>query len=1198
MNELIKGSGGGKSGGGSARVAVEAPNTLNSVQYARVIDLVSEGEIEGLVNGLNSVYIDNTPLMDEQGKYNFSGVTIDYRTGTQSQEYIQGFPSVENEVNVGTEVTASLPVIRSITNTNVDAARVTISVPQLTSQNTQNGDLNGTTVNLQLHYRISTGPWIPAKINVISKNLSVANLSASSGESEILSAVINFKWVGEIKPTNTLQTCNWLIEYKSGSSGVWQDLQAGVFNGYTRVDVVYPFEGINYRQEIQSPPVQQQTVNFQASTPDTYEFRVTKISGDGQLSVNYATATTYTPDIIISGKTVSNYQRSVRVDLPQPGPWDIRVTRITPDSTQSSLQNKTYFSSFTEIIDAKLSYPNSAIFGIQIDARQFNSIPSRAFEIYGIKVKVPTNYNPKTREYSGEWDGNFQVAWTNNPAWIFYDLVTNNRYGLGDFIIPDAVDKWGLYSIGKYCDGLIPDGLGGYEPRFTCNAYIQTRYEAYNLLSQLASVFRAMIFWSQGQVTCVQDSPSLPVAQFTSANVIDGQFNYSGSSVKTRHTVCLVTWNDPKDRYQQKVEYVEDEEGIATYGVVQTEIQAFGCTSRGQAHRLGKWLLFSERLETETVNFKAGMDAALVYPGAVIKTQDQFRSGKRYGGRLLPGSTSTTLNLDSQVLIELGKTYEISVVMPTGEIFTSLITNTPGSYNNISLLSEMGTLPEDFAIWVLSASDLRPEEWRVVNISEESPGIVNITALYSNQSKYDSVEKDLVLEVPRTISIDLETPTITNLLAVEALYLVTPTVVGNSVTLSWTSNSPRFIVSYSSEGLNPIFVETTETSYTFNGVPIGEYTFSVQPINVFGKRGAISSIVKEIQGLKAPPSNVTGLNLNAIGGNAHITFNPSIDLDVKIGGYLKLKHSKESASWNDGIEFGVFIPGTASSVVVPLLEGNYLAKWVDSSGIESIDAAVIFTNYPDILKLNIAETIQEDPGFEGQKTNVGVSEFAGVPAIMLDSVLSIDSMLTNVDSFPYFDAWGGVSQNGEYLFSNTIDLGAIYTSRLSANIVSFGVNSQDQVDLWGLIDDLLMVDGDVISDVSATIFVKYSNNDIDYSEWLPLFVGDYSARFFKFKVLLNSGGSNNIVITKCSVIVDMPDTIYSGEDISSGLSTYSVVYPKPFYNSSAIGITAQDMGTGDYYIISNKTNFGFDITFKNSLGANINKTFDYISKGY
>lgn len=1202
MNEIIKGSGGGKGGGGgSARVAVEAPNTLKSTQYAKVIDLVSEGEIEGLVDGLSSVYINNTALVDDQGNFNFTGVTFDYRTGTQSQEYIPGFSSVENEISVSTEVVKATPVVRSITNPNVNAARITVSIPQLTEQDMTNGDLNGSSVTLQIHYKNNGGDWIPAKVQAVESSLSVSDGTATSASTQILDAVISVYWTGTEAASTILQTCDWLLEYRSTPSGSWTTLQTGTFSGQSRSEGVFiPFGGDfggYYRKSITAPSASK-SVSFQAPTEGTYEFRVTKISGYGTVKINYASGTYYIPNITISGKTVSNYQRSTRIELPAPGPWDIRVSRVTPDSDKTALQNKTYFSSYTEIIDAKLSYPNSAVFGIQIDARQFNSIPSRAYEIYGIKVKVPNNYNPITREYVGEWDGGFNVAWTNNPAWIFYDIVTNDRYGLGNFIDSNSVDKWGLYSIAKYCDEQVLDGLGSYEPRFTCNAYIQTRYEAYTLLSQLASIFRAMVFWSAGQITCVQDKPADKIALFNASNVIDGQFNYSGSSVKTRHTVCLVTWNDPADRYKQKVEYVEDEEGIAVYGVVQTEIQAFGCTSRGQAHRLGKWLLFSERLETETVNFKAGMDAAMVYPGAVIQTQDSFRSGKRFGGRLLSGSSTTELNLDSSVDIELGKTYELSIVLSDGTVETTNVTNSIGTHSTLTVNPALSTTAITNAIWVLSASDLTPEEWRVVSITETEPGIVEIAALASRQDKYDAVEKDLILEPLNTTAVNLGVPIVTNLVVEESLYLVTPVVVGNSVTLSWTSSAPRFIVSYVSDQINPVTVEASETSQTFYGIPTGEYTFSVQPANLFDRRGTTVSVTKEIYGLKAAPSDVTGLSLNAIGGNAHITFDPATDLDVKVGGYLRLKHSKESASWNDGIEFGVFIPGTASSTVVPLLEGNYLAKWVDSSGTESIDAAVIFTNYPDILKLNIAETIQEDPGFKGQKTNVGVSEFVGVPAIMLDSVLSIDSMLTNVDSFPYFEAWGGVSQNGEYLFSNTIDLGAIYTSRLSANIVSFGVNSEDKVDLWGLIDDLLRVDGDVISDVSATIFVKYSNNDIDYSEWLPLFVGDYSARFFKFKVLLNSGGSNNIVITKCSVIVDMPDTIYSGEDISSGLSTYSVVYPKPFYNSSAIGITAQDMRTGDYYIISNKTNFGFDITFKNSVGSNINKTFDYISKGY
>lgn len=1201
MNEIIKGSGGGKGGGGSARVAVEAPNTLKSTQYAKVLDLVSEGEIEGLVDGLSSVYIDNTALVDDQGNFNFTGVAFDYRTGTQSQEYIPGFSSVENEISVSAEVVKATPVVRSITNPNVNAARVTISVPQLTEQDMTNGDLNGSSVTLQIHYKNNGGDWIPAKVQAASAALSVSNGTATSASTQISDAVISIYWTGTEAASTILQTCDWLLEYRSTPSGSWTALQTGTLSGKSKSEkVFYPYgEGfVGYYRTVITAPSASKSVSFQAPVEGTYEFRVTKISGYGTVKINYASGTYYIPNIVISGKTVSNYQRSTRIELPAPGPWDIRVSRVTPDSDKTALQNKTYFSSYTEIIDAKLSYPNSAVFGIQIDAKQFNSIPSRAYEIYGIKVKVPNNYNPITREYVGEWDGGFNIAWTNNPAWIFYDIVTNDRYGLGTFIDSNSVDKWGLYSIAKYCDEQVLDGLGSYEPRFTCNAYIQTRYEAYTLLSQLASIFRAMVFWSAGQITCVQDKPADKIALFNASNVIDGQFNYSGSSVKTRHTVCLVTWNDPADRYKQKVEYVEDEEGIAVYGVVQTEIQAFGCTSRGQAHRLGKWLLFSERLETETVNFKAGMDAAMVYPGAVIQTQDSFRSGKRFGGRLLSGSSTTELNLDSSIEIELGKTYELSIVLSDGTVETTNVTNSIGTHSKLTVNPALSTTAITNAIWVLSASDLTPEEWRVVSITETEPGIVEIAALASRQDKYDAVEKDLILEPLNTTSINLDAPIVTNLVVEESLYLVTPVVVGNSVTLSWTSSAPRFIVSYVSDQINPVTVETSETSYTFNGIPIGEYTFSVQPANIFGRRGTTASVTKEIYGLKASPSDVTGLSLNAISGNAHITFDPATDLDVKIGGHLRLKHARTSISWNDGIDLGVFIPGTATSAVVPLLQGNYLAKWVDSSGVESVNAVRIETNSPNVIKLNVVELIQEEPLFSGTKINLGMSEFLGEPALTLDSSLTIDEMTLPIDSWPLFYVWGGVSSSGTYLFTNTVDLGNIYVSRLSADLESHGVNALDKIDNWGLIDPLLTIDGDVISDVSAGLFVKQSDDGITYSEWKPFVVGEYSSRFFQFKLELSSSGYNNIAVTKCSVIIDMPDTLYSENDIISGTSTYSVVYPTPFYNVSAIGITAQDMQTGDYYEITNKTVSGFDITFKNSSGTIVSKTFDYISKGY
>lgn len=1193
---VVRGSGGGGKGGGGGRVAVESPDTLQSVQYARVLDLVSEGEIGGLVSGAQSIYINDTPLLNESGQYNFSGVTIDYRTGTQAQSYIQGFPAIENEVAVGTEVKNALPVTRTITNSNVNAARLTLSVPQLTTQDTTNGDLNGASVTLRVDVQNNGGGFVPARIGVEQLNLSISGNTATSGSNQILGASIGVSWAGDAGVV-TMQHCSWAAQYRLLPSGSWTQFASGAFSGtVTKRYVTTGDGGIGGGYTIQIiPPSGSNTASIELSE-GAYEFRVLQ-SGQGSIHIQWANSSYYTPYVYINGKTTSRYQRSLRVELPSPGPWDIRVSRVTADSNQASLQNKTFFDSYTEIIDAKLRYPNSAIFGMQIDARQFNSIPSRAYEIYGIKVKVPTNYDPVTRAYTGEWDGDFQIAWTDNPAWIFYDIVTNDRYGLGQFIDAGSVDKWGLYSIAKYCDEIVPNGLGGSEPRFTCNAFIQTRHEAYNLIMQMASIFRAMTYWSSEQITCVQDRPSDPVALLTSANVIDGQFNYSGSSVKARHTVALVTWNDPNDRCRQKVEYVEDQEGIERYGVVQTEVVAFGCTSRGQAHRMGRWILYTERMESETVTFKAGMDAALIYPGAIIHTQDQFRSGERFGGRVI-SATASEVTIDAPITVEYGKTYEISVVLPDGSIESRKVTNTLGTYSVLSLDSALSDIPQEFSMWVLSASDLAPEEWRVVSISESDPGVVEISALASRQDKYAAIEQDLVLEPISTIGIDTGASfSIENLTVVEGLYLINPSVVGTSATVSWTGNSPRYIVSYSADGISPQQIDVPGSSYTYQGLAPGTYTFSVQPVNALGRRGRISSVTREIFGLYSPPEDVSGLSLAAIAGSAHIAFNPSPDLDVIVGGYLRLRHSRTGSSWNDAVDIGVYIAGSATSAVVPLLQGTYFAKWVDGTGNESVNASMIYTNAPSIIALNFVESVIEHPEFAGAKTNVGIDEFAGQPALTLDSQLTIDE-IGLIDEQPEFMAWGGVSTSGKYEFAGSVDLGSVFTSRLTADLQTFGYNPTDVVDAWGFLDDLQSVDGDVINDVSAVVMVRTSNDAVTYSEWGPLLIGDYSARAFEFRLDLSSSSSNNISVTRCAVTVDMPDAVQSEEDIVSGAGVYSVVYPTAYYANPALGITAQDMQTGDYYEITNKSNIGFDILFKNQSGTAISRTFDYIAKGY
>lgn len=616
------GGGGGKGGGETASGPREAPDSLRSKQFARVLDLVSEGEVSGLVAGMKSVFLDDTPIQNADNSFNFQDVTLHTRVGTQSQSYIPGFPAVESENSVSVEAFYATPVVRSISNANVTAVRVTLSVPQLSYQNPTTGDLGGDAVGIAIDLQTNGG-------------------------------------------------------------------------GYVQM------------------------------LADT-----------------------------ISGKTTTAYQRAYRIELAGSGPWDIRVRRTTADSGESNRINHVFWSSYTEIIDHLLRYPNSALCGVQIDSAQFRNVPRRGYHMKGLKIQVPINYNPETRGYAGNWDGTFKIAYTNNPAWCFYDMLTTSRYGLGEYLDATQIDKWALYTIGQYCDELVDDGFGGTEPRFTCNVYFQTQEEAYTLLQNMASIFRGMVYEAGGYVTAVQDAPADPVMLYTPANVIDGLFTYSGSAIKARHTVALVSWNDPADRYKQKIEYVEDEEGIGRYGVRVTEFSAIGCNSRGQAHRAGKWLLYTERLETDTVTFRTGLDSAYVTPGEIVKIADPNVAGERLGGRILSATTGS-VTVDAALAIVAGHSYELSVVLADGTLATRTLNNSAGSASVLTFASALPSAPQALSVWILAdIGQVEPQTFRVLGIGEVEKNVYEIVALAHNGGKFALVESGVKLETPPISGID------------------------------------------------------------------------------------------------------------------------------------------------------------------------------------------------------------------------------------------------------------------------------------------------------------------------------------------------------------------------------------------------------------------------------------------------------------
>ena len=1181
----IRGAGGEEEGGGSVS-STEYPDSLRSRQYAKVIDLVSEGEIEGSYGGLQSVYLDDTPIQNPDGSYNFSNLSVQFRAGTQTQTYIEGFPSVEAESSVATEILYATPVVRSISNTNADAVRVTISIPRLTYQNTSNGDLAGTSVAIAIDVQNNGGGFVPQILGTDWVALSIA-----SGHLQSTSNIFGASFTAEY---NGINGSEYQAEYRLIGGGAWT-----VFN----TGFVYPSTYMVYESDNDSGHLVCNPVNFSLSTPSLaeglYEFRLLAIKGDGGVSFTSAYGLSSVPYDTISGKTTSTYQKAYRIELPPSGPWDIRVRRLTADSNQSNLQNRTIWDSYTEIVDAKLSYPNSALVAISFDSEQFGSIPKRGYGIKGIKVLIPSNYDPITRVYSGVWDGTFTVAWSNNPAWCYYDLITNDRYGLGKYIDESQIDKWGLYTIAQYCDEMVDNGFGGTEPRFTCNLYLQTRQEAFTVIQSMASIFRAMAYWAGGTMMIRQDAPSDPVALFTAANVIDGKFEYSGSSIKTRHTVALVAWNDPDDLFRQKIEYVEDEEGIELYGVQQADVVAVGCTSRGQAHRIGRWLLYTERMETETVSFRTGLEGAIVAPGEVIQTSDPLRSGIRMGGRII-SATTTQITLDAPATIEAGAAYELWCVLPDGAPQTRAVTNSAGTSAVITVSPAYDSAPQDLSVYILSQSDLVYESWQVIGISEIDGTQAEITALTYNPDKFDAVENNLILERRQTSSLTASQPTISDVNVSESLYLITKSVVGTRMTISWLSDASRFEVSYRKPGDNWTTLSLTNQSLDVQPVSDGVYEIRIVAINGLGLRTS-EEFSRVIYGLTSKPQNVSGLSLSAIGGMALLAFDPSADLDVIVGGHLYIRHSTDivTPDWSSAVDIGQQIPGTASTANLPLLAGTYMAKWVDSTGNQSAAATSIITDAPNILAMNFVDAITENPSFSGSKTKVAVVN----SAIILNSSETIGEQAGLISTWPRLSALGGISTTGEYVFNGAIDLGSVQTARLTASLKTTGFDALDLISERQLISTWPSVVGTLVNDVWCVLYKRSTNDDPDgmpvWSEWSPLVVGDSTARAWQFKLVLGTDyAAHNIRVSELSVTVDMPDRTESGEDISSGAGVYSVTYSLPFMAVPAIGITAQDMHTGDFYQITSKSESGFDIVFRDSAGTAVSRTFDYISRAY
>ena len=666
---VIDGSGGGGGkGGGEPRRPQEDAESLRSRSEVTTVAIISEGEIYGFEDGvdpLTRIYLDNTPIKNSDGSFNFS--ISNFYTGSQTTANGKG--------NLISAISASIPgLIR--------------------------GSSTGQPNSLVVDYRTGTQNQDPMP---------------------------GFDDVRVEQPVS--------VKLTRSSGAVVRTTISDIFDKVrVRVGI-----GALFRIDKENADVKGSSVQF--------NIKIRPVGG----------ATFVDDTKTIQGKSRGPVDFEYEYDLSGNGPWVITLERLTSDPATTSQTDDLYWKAIVGINTESYRYPNTAVLGLKVGAENFNAAPQVSADLLGIKIKVPTNYNPFTRTYSGIWDGTFKTEWSNNPAWVFYDLLTTPRYGAGEFIQESSVDRYSLYSIAQYCDELVPDGKGGLEPRLTFNAYITDRGEAYEVLNAMATVFRGMLYFSEGTIFSIQDKPKSLTKIFSPSNVITGidengnvtdpPFTYEGTARKARKTVALISWNDPEDQYKAKIEYVEDRAGLDRYGYREVELRAFGATSQGQAQRLGRWTLLSDQLETEIVTFRVSTEGFFILPGEIVGIADPAKGGKRYGGRVVDATVSG-VTIDKSFTIASGATYQASVMLPTGAVETRSVTSLPGATELLSLTPSLTQAPIPGAPWVLQENNDGVRKFRVTSVVEDD-GIVTVMASLYDETKFSLTDSETNLGLTR-----------------------------------------------------------------------------------------------------------------------------------------------------------------------------------------------------------------------------------------------------------------------------------------------------------------------------------------------------------------------------------------------------------------------------------------------------------------
>jgi len=1199
--KIIRGSfGGGKPA--PPPQPTRTPDTLHSKQFVTFLDLISEGEIEGSASAskegitdktstayknayLKDVFLNDTPILNSTASssdpqtvdFNFQDVTFNSRHGTANQTKIDGIESSSSSTPVGITVTASQPVTRQITNTNVDRVKVTITFPQIQVA-TDSGDLLGDTVE----FKIS-------------------------------------------------------VQYNSG--------------GFTDVHT------------------------------DT-----------------------------VTGRTADAYQKDFSIALTGSFPVDIRVSRITADSTSSSTVNSFQWTSFAEIIDDASTYANSAYNAIRLDSEQFSSIPSRKFRIRGIKVRIPgagasSSGTPTVDSNTGRivypdgyiFNGVMGAAvWTSCPSMILLDLLTNTRYGFGDHITDSNLDLFSFVTASKYANTLVDDGLGGQEARFSCNVNIQNSSEAFDLINELAGVMRCMPIFSAGSISITQDSPKSASYLFNLSNITSEGFNYSGSSLKQRHTAVAVSYFN-MDSQDVDFEVVDDTTAQSKFGIITKQVKAFACTSRGQAARLGRSILFAEQNESELVSFTTSIDAgAVVRPGAIIDINDPVRAGVRRGGRLSAVSSTTVMTIDDANASDLATTNSptFSVVLPDGTVETRDVSSI-SSAGVVTVSSAFSQTPNVNTVWLLANTTVEAQKFRVITVEEQDGINFSITALSYVEAKYDFIEDGSSLPT-RTVSVLTEIkPPPSNLSATETIVPINNQAV-SKIVLSWQPiiGVLNYQVNYRYNNGNFVSTKVSSPDFEILNSQLGVYEFQVFSYNIQGQLSATSNnLTFNAVGKTALPEDPTGLTIEPVSDLfVRLRFNPATDIDVTHGGSISVRHTPSVdpavATFSNSTEIIPKLSGNISETLVPALTGTYSIKFLDDGGRRSNNAARIIVTQPDPQPNQVILSEREDtdvPPFQGNKTNTFYD--ADFDGLLLDGTTLWDSITQNVDDLANIDFAGPINSSGSYEFTNEVDMGAIFNLTLKRRFVTSGLLPNDLIDSrTANIDTWTEFDGTLAEDVNAKLLVATTELDTttstaatyeqsgttititksshgyavgdqvvinftagsaedgnyviqtvpnantftvtasasatissgtsctygaNFSQFNTFANGEYTARGFKFKVELTSDDpAQNINVTELGYEASVKRrTETVNTSIASGTSAKTVTFANPFFTGTGslggsnaflptIGITLEGAVTGDYFKITSITGTQFVIEVRDSSNNFKNLNFRYTAVGF